>query len=130
MKKTIRLSSKVVIFFNVLLVCVLITACEGSVMYREKHGLINEYDVDYDIQSIRVDDDAEYHIVAVSKSGNVETIKDADIPYNIKMKYGNYTKPILRIHISDRCCGKGNYTRDGVPSVFLPFGYKIDTFDD
>lgn len=117
-------------FFYCVFACVLLSACEGSTMWREKRGLINEYYVDYEIQSIRVDDDAEYHIVAVSKSGNVETIKDADVPYDIELKYGNYNKPILKIHISDRCCGEGNYTREGVPSVFLPFGYKVETFDD
>lgn len=109
-------------FLYCLLACVFLSACEGRV--------INEYYIDYEIQSIRVDDDAEYHIVAVSKSGNVETIEDADVPYDIELKYGNYNKPILKIHISDRCCGEGNYTREDVPSVFLPFGYKVETFDD
>ncbi len=126
----LQLNNKLRYSLYAVLACVFLSACEGSTMWREKHGLINEYDVDYEIQSIRVDDDAEYHIIAVSKSGNVEIIKDAYIPFDLKMKYGNYSNPILRIHISDRCCGEGNYTREGVPSVFLPFGYKVETFDD
>lgn len=107
-----------------------LSACEGSTMWREKHGLINEFDLYYNIQSIRVDDDAEFHILAVSELGNVETIKDAEIRYDLEIKYGNYTKPLLKIHYSDRCCGESNFTREGVPIVLLPFGYKVKTFDD
>ena len=113
-----------------LLIYVTLVACEGSTIYREKHGLINEYDIIYNIQSIRIDDDSEFHIVAVSNTGDIKTYNDMDVPYDINIQYGNYEKPILIIHISDRCCGEGNYTQEGIPNVFLPFNYKINTFDD
>ena len=117
-------------FLLVILTVFIFFSCKDSTYYREKHGLINEYDVDYDIQSIRVDDDSEYHIVAVSKKGYVETIHDADIPYDIQMKYGTYNRAFLRIHYSDRCCGIGKFHKEGVTRVYLPIGYKIETFDD
>lgn len=125
-----KLMKKLIYALCALSMCFFISACEGSRYQREKHGLINEYDIDYEIQSVRIDDDAEYHILAVSKLGNVKAIRDANSPYSLKIKYGNYSKPILRIHFADRCCGEGNYTSEGVPVVFLPVGYKIETFDD
>ena len=45
-------------------------------------------------------------------------------------KYLQDRKSKLKIHVSDRCCGKGDYIKVGKPSVFLPFGYKVETFDD
>jgi hypothetical protein len=114
------------------LLSIVFASCEGSSYYREKNGLINKYDRDYIIQSIRVDDDAEYHIVAVSKSGRVVTIKDAyaDYDIDIKLRFGDYSEPILRKHFSDKVYGEGKFVSDNLPSVLLPYGYKIDTFDD
>ena len=104
------------------LICIFLIGCEDR--------LINKYHVNYEIQSIRVDDDAEFHILAISKSGYIKAIKDAKVPYDINIKYVYCEKPILRLYYSDRCCGKGNYQIDDNPSIFLPFGYKIETFND
>lgn len=101
---------------------------EGSVEWKMQNGLDKRYDVEYDINSIRVDDDGEYHIVAVSKSGNVETL--SDVKYTIDLKYGNYEKPIYSVHFTDYGNMDGRYFRYGDPTVFLPFDYKIETFDD
>lgn len=87
--------------------------------------------VDYDIQSIRVDDDSEYHIVAVSKSGNdVETIHDADNGWDIQLSFSDIENPVIQYTLSDDCCGEGNYVEEKKPKVILPFGYKIETFED
>ena len=74
----------------------------------------------YDIQSIRVDDDAELHIIAISKIGEVIALEDELIGTDIEIKYGDYEKPILKSK------GKGYF--DDI--VYLPIGYKIDTFVD
>ncbi len=124
--KLLRFKSKIILIG----ILILFISCENSTYWREERGLINEHDVEYYIQSIRIDDDSEYHILAVSEIGDIETINDADDNYDIKIKYGNYNKPFLKIHFSDRCCGENNFTREGVPTVFLPIGFKIDTFDD
>ncbi len=115
---------------NAVLAAVLLVSCEGSIAWREKRGLIKEFDSDFVINSIRVDDDGEFHIVAVSPSGNVKTMHDADIPYDIKIKYSNETKqPILRVHYSDRNQA-GKYYEVGIPEAILPINYKIETFND
>lgn len=116
--------------YIIFLTALTLISCEGSSYDREKKGQITEWDDDYLINSIRIDDDGEYHIVAVSPSGQVETISDANVGLSIEMTFGNYSKPVLRVHISDRCCGKGKYTREGLPIVCLPSNYKIETFND
>ena len=87
-----------------------------------------KWDKDYIIQSIRVDDDAEYHIVAVSSTGVVKTISDADQGYDIKLRYSNTSKPILRYHLEEISHNRSRNER--IPDVILPFGYDIETFDD
>lgn len=115
---------------KLLLISLLCIGCKDSTYYREKHGQIQEYTVDYVIQSIRVDDDSEYHVVAVSSHGGVKTLSDLDPPYDVTINYGSYNKPILKVTISDRCCGKGNMVEWGKPQILLPFNYQIETFDD
>lgn len=58
--------------------------------------------MNYEIQSIRVDDDAEFHILAISKFVYVKAIKDAKLRYDINIKYVHCDKPILRLYYSDR----------------------------
>lgn len=90
-----------------------------------KHYLYFEYE----IQSIRIDDEAEYHIVAISKSGKLETIYDAKSPYDISIQFGNYKKPML-IMTYRKIGNNGKYNTYSEPEVKLPYGYKIETFED
>ncbi len=114
----------------ILILVMALMGCEGSSYQRERDGLIKEYDVDFAINSIRLDDDAEYHIMAVSPNGVVETIKDErNDGYNITIRYRDCKKPILRKHYSNRN-NHDYYSDEGVAQVLLPFGYKVETFDD
>lgn len=85
----------------------------------------------YNIQSIRLDDDSEYHILAISNSGSVKELHDLrNNFYELSLSYTNIKIPIL---ICKYELHNGNlYIRqyDGYPKVILPFGYKIETFDD
>ncbi len=99
---------------------------------------IKEVEIIYDITSIRVDDDAEYHITAISRqSGEVRSISDSDAggySYNdISISYSSsVTEPILIIKYDDSM-EAGHYRENRGSSgkiVKLPRGYKIDTFDD
>ena len=86
---------------------------------------------DYTIQSIRIDDDSEYHIVAINSRGEVIELHDCDNGYDIYLRYQKTNKPILRIKYVN-WSGQG-WTRvdtDGYPQVILPFNYPISTFDD
>lgn len=114
----------------ILLFC-LITSCvdKDSTGFRERNGLIKEFDITFNINSIRVDDDGEYHIVCVSELGIVKTFYDADVDWDIKLMYSETPKPIVKVHYSDRN-EAGVFYEYGTPTVILPFGYKIDTFDD
>lgn len=88
---------------------------------------------DYEIQSIRLDDDSEYHILAVNSKGIVEQLNDCDNGYDIFVSYQNVNKPVLRFEVSDDGYGEGNFVRSrgtGFPQVILPINYKIETFDD
>jgi hypothetical protein len=105
-----------------------IDPAEGSAEWKRRNGLCQTYDVDYDIQSLRVDDDGEFHVIAISKSGSIENLHD--VKYMIDFKYGNYEKPIYKVHYTDSGTGSGRYTRDGNPTICLPFDYKIEGFDD
>lgn len=84
----------------------------------------------YDIQSVRVDDDGEYHIVAVARDGSVKTLHDVSDGSSIYLNFGNYKKAQLVDTINDACCGEGEYSYADYGSVYLPFDYKIQTFDD
>ena len=108
----------------IFLLLVLITSC------KQVDTPVHSFIAKYDIQSIRVDDDGEYHIVAVSAQGNVKTLHDVDNGLTVYLKYGNYEKPYLTVPISDKCCGSGNYSAEDYETVFLPFNYKIETFND
>lgn len=90
-----------------------------------------EYDKTFIIQSIRIDDEADYHIVAVSKDGEIETVHDSySDGYGIKIKYDStYTEPTLIKHLSNRK-EIDFYKQDGDSDVYLPFGYIIETFTD
>lgn len=84
---------------------------------------------DYKIQSIRIDDDAEYHILAINSKGNVKQLHDADNGYNIHVSFRNIDVPIIRYKLE----GYDNnftYVYEGYPQVILPIGYKIETFND
>lgn len=67
----------------------------------------------------------------VSKSGKVKTLSDKSVGYDINLKYEDRKNAVLRYVISDKySSGKGRFIVNGNPSVILPFGYKVDTFDD
>ncbi len=91
----------------------------------------------YVINSIRVDDDGEYHIVAVSNTGKVYTESDLNIRVDIDLRFENRSNAIVSIHsvkehvniVNDP--SKNYYTeRSDKPIVRLPFNYKIETFED
>ena len=118
-----------------ILILIVFCSCEGSQSYREKHGEIHSKTEEYDIQSIRVDDDSEYHIVAVSRiTGGVITISDADFHgYTMDELKVNYShgvvSPVLYIDYNDRH-EVGNFTQIGPYRAVLPYGFKIETFED
>jgi len=111
------------------IILLLITIVTLSSCEQAKQN-VHSYTAVYDVQSVRIDDDGEYHIVAVSKSGNVKVLHDVDDGFNVYIKYGNYDKPTLSLPISDRDCGEGNYSADDYETVLLPLDYKIETFND
>ncbi len=123
---------KLVLFISILLSVVFLYSCEGSSIYRERHGLIKEFVIDYVINSIRVDDDGEYHIVAVSDRGNILTLHDSDVGFDITIKFQNISTPIIKVIYTDKEFGEGKfYEKRHIPKeVILPFSYHIDTFDD
>ena len=85
---------------------------------------------EYQIQSIKIDDDGEYHIVAVSTNGDVKTMTDAHTTFDFNIRYSDaVSHPILQIKESDKDI-EGTYYPDGVPYVILPYGYKIEIFND
>jgi hypothetical protein len=88
------------------------------------------YDVEYVVQSIRIDDDAEYHIVAVSQNGDIKALEDADIPQDIVIQYGGYSSALLIVHMCPYKGGYVDFVSCGKPKVLLPINYKIETFKD
>lgn len=82
----------------------------------------------YVITSLRVDDDAEYHITAryplTGKIISIADVKDIDIIYR------DEKEPTLIITYSDECCGEGDFVEWGKLRVRLPNGFLIETFDD
>lgn len=108
---------------------------EGGSTYREEHGQVKSYIETYDITSIRVDDDAEYHITAISRtSRRVLSIHDAKsngyVGDEIRISYCCTSTPILEVKFSDKLkAGEFIEVREA-SIVRLPTGYKIDTFSD
>lgn len=119
---------------NWILLFLTLTACEGSSAYREKHGQIKSYEVEFKILSIRVDDDSEYHITAVSPSGMVKSISDADFNGyqtgdDIKIYYRG-AKPVMMVEYSDYN-EAGYFAETHRPyHIYLPNDYRIETFND
>ena len=106
----------------------LIFLIKKDIEFRKNNPKITFYS-DYKIQSIRIDDDAEYHILAINSQGNVKELRDADNGYNIYVSFRNIDVPIIRYMLE----GYNNdftYVYKGYPQVILPIGYKIETFDD
>lgn len=98
-----------------------------------KQQKVTTFYSDYEIQSIRIDDDSEYHILAINSKGVVEQLHDCDNGSDIYISYQKVNKPIIRFEISDEQCGEGNFARThyrGFPQVILPLNYKIETFND
>ncbi len=83
-----------------------------------------------DIKSIRVDDDGEYHIIAVTPSGTVKILYDVDVPYDLIVRYNNVKIATITFNMID--VGDGYSIQDNAvkPTVVLPKSYKIETFDD
>jgi hypothetical protein len=83
-----------------------------------------------DVISIRVDDDAEYHLMAYShKTGQVETWSDLD---ELNITYKSSGKAEGLINTED--VGNGHFTREN-PNFYpikitIPRDFKIETFDD
>ena len=100
-----------------------------DIEFRKNNPKITFYS-DYKIQSIRIDDDAEYHILAINSQGRVKEIRDADNGYNIYILYTDVDVPIIRYKLEGY---DNNFTyvyERRYPQVILPIGYKIETFDD
>lgn len=88
---------------------------------------IKESKVDWELQSLRVDDDSEYHFTAISENGYVQSDDDLDV--EISIYYRNVTTPVVRVKKS---CSENNgcwYDKHRYV-VILPKGYKIETFED
>ena len=122
--------------YGLIILIIALCSCEGSIHYREKHGMIKSYVREFEINSIRVDDDAEYHIVAVDKlNGQVKAISDGVFNGytndDLIIRYSNVVNPIMKIKYSDY-----NEENRFTPvinepyEIILPFNYKIETFDD
>ncbi len=118
--------------YNILFIYItfiFLSSCKDSAYWREKNNKYKEWFEYYEIQSIRIDDDSEYHIVAVSKLGNVKTFHDLN-EYDFFIRYGKYSNTLLKIKCTDLYSDSGNYSEIGYPNVYIPFGYKIETFND
>lgn len=104
---------------------------EGTSRWREINGLVETKYKTYEINSIRVDDDAEFHVVAVSKSGHVRTIRDGRRGFDLNVSFGRYDRPMMKIKMTDRVEeGVFEVVRGEPPTVLIPLGYEIETFSD
>jgi len=83
---------------------------------------------EYRIQSIRIDDESEFHIVAVSKKGRVTTIHDKRQGYYLKLAYKDISHPILYVLLNKTKSGSLSHTFRY--EVYLPINYTIETFED
>lgn len=105
----------------------------GSLAYREKNGLVKNFNKKFHITSIRVDDDAEYHITAYSNDGQIFSISDASATgwiNPITIRYANVPAPVIEIDYDDSQKEGHFYENRHQKRVILPIGFKIDTFDD
>lgn len=96
------------------------------------HPEHNKYE-SYTIQSIRIDDDAEYHIVAIGEDGSSIECSDADNGFDIYIKYENIDIPRIIRKYTDKNAEEYQYHEAfdvGYPKVILPIGYKVETFED
>ncbi len=111
--------------FNYLLIVLVFISCV-------KASPVQSFVNTYGIESIRVDDDAEYHIVGIdTSSGRVVSYHDLSIDeYGVRIYYKAISKAVMEVTYDDSCCGKNNYSKVGAIRVYLPYGYKIDTFND
>lgn len=126
--KTNTKNNIVLVLILILFFSPLIFIIKKDIEFRENNPKITFYS-DYKIQSIRIDDDAEYHILAINSQGNVKELHDADNGYNIHVSFRNINVPIIRYMLE----GYNNdftYVYKDYPQVILPIGYKIETFDD
>ena len=122
-KNNIILVLILILFFSPLIFII-----KKDIEFRKNNPKITFYS-DYKIQSIRIDDDAEYHILAINSQGNVKELHDANNGYNIHVSFRNINVPIIRYMLE----GYNNdftYVYKDYPQVILPIGYKIETFDD
>jgi hypothetical protein len=90
---------------------------------------IKKYHIDNEIQSLRVDDDPEYHVSYITPDGIFESRSDLK-QMNLVIKYGNYEKPIIRDFYSNAASLDGTCFFEGKSLIMLPVGYKIETFED
>lgn len=99
--------------------------------YSEKHKYDKTFKIEYTIQSIRVDDDAQYHITSIKTGGGeVKSWHDLDEGFEIRINYTSTTYPYVNVIYKDNGDGYG-YPMGGEPiQVYLPMNYKIETFDD
>jgi len=119
----------------ILLLVPIMISCAGSNYDREKKHQIKTRLDTYEIQSIRVDDDSEYHIVAINKTtGTVKAINDAIsngyVGEDLTITYSRVIQiPTMYIN-SDDSQSPDYFTENRPYRILLPMGYKIETFDD
>lgn len=99
--------------------------------YEERHKYDKTFNVEYTIQSIRVDDDAQYHITAIKTSGGgVKSWHDLDEGWEVRVHYSSTAYPYVNVLYKDNGDGYGDPMGGEPVEVYLPHGYKIETFDD
>lgn len=89
---------------------------------------VTETEVVWEISTIRVDDDSEYHFTAIKETGYVVT--ESDLDYEIAyIRHTNVNNPIIKVI---KKCGEWNgcwYESDNY-KIILPKGYRVETFED
>ena len=79
--------------------------------------------ITYSVNSVRIDDDSEYHLILINNNtGVVKTANDLN-DYDLPVRFGVIAKPyVLETYRESPYYNKRE--------LFLPIGYKIETFDD
>lgn len=112
-KETGCLSSIGIILLSVA-TCVLLIKC-GNHIEKKMNDKATIKSITYDIRNIKRDDDNEYHVIA---SNGDKTLNLIDC-YNIYIHYGNYEKPIIVEHLTNKYTGYGDdFIVDGPYSVY------------
>lgn len=81
----------------------------------------------YDLQSLKVDDESEYHLVGISKKGEVLSLHDLEKGEDIHIRYGNFTHSRIVVKYTNK--GSGFNINDPI-LVELPWSFLIPIFKD